>query len=156
MLWATLRVGATDFYVAADGTPAGPGTLARPYDLESALSGSVGRAGDTFWLRGGTYSLGHVDTQIHGEAGRPITFRARPGEKPRVDGSFTIWNSIGHVIFRDFELFNSSPRRVSAQILLGFNPTDIEITSGISSHSPNCRFINLVIHDQTRHGIYIS
>jgi hypothetical protein len=156
MSLALLRVGAADLYVAADGTPAGSGTLSKPYDLETALSGSVGQAGDTFWLRGGTYSLGHVDTRIHGETGKPITFRAMPREKPRVDGSFTIWDSIGHVIFRDFELFNSDPKRVSSQSRMGFNPIDITITAGIQCYAPNCSFINLVIHDQTRHGIYVS
>jgi parallel beta-helix repeat protein len=156
VLLARLSAGAGDLYVAPDGTPSGPGTVVQPYALKTALSGSVGQAGDTFWLRGGIYSLGHVDTRIHGEAGKPITFRQMPGEKARVDGSFTVWNSIGYVIFRDFELFNSDPKRVSSQLAMGFNPTDIEIIAGIQSYSPNCIFINLVIHDQTRHGIYLS
>lgn len=156
MLLACLSAGASDLYVAPDGTSSGPGTVAQPYDLKTALSGSVGQAGDTFWLRGGTYSLGHVDTQIHGATGKPITFRQMPGEKARVDGSFTVWNSIGHVIFRDFELFNSDPKRVSSQLAMGFSPTDIEIIAGIQSYSPNFSFINLVIHDHTRHGIYVS
>jgi len=153
--WA-LRAGGADLYVAADGTPSGPGTLSKPYDLETALSGRAGQAGDTFWLRGGTYSLGHVNTRIHGASGRPITFRSMPGEQPRVDGSFTVWDSQGHVIFRDFELFNSAPERVSSQTRMGFKPTDITITAGIQAYAPNCHFINLVIHDQTRHGIYVS
>ena len=156
MLLAFLPAGATDLYVAPDGTSSGDGTLTRPYDLKTALSGAVGQAGDTFWLRGGTYSLGHVDTRIHGEPGKPITFRQVPGEKARVDGSFTVWSSIGHVIFRDFELFNSDPKRVSSQLAMGFNPTDIAIIAGIQSYSPNFSFINLVIHDQTRHGIYVA
>jgi len=156
LLLTILQADAADLYVAPDGTPSGSGAVGQPYDLKTALSGAVGQAGDTFWLRGGIYTLGHLDTRIHGEPGRPITFRSMPGEKPRVDGSFTIWDSIGHVVFRDFELFNSNPRRVSAQILMGFNPTDIEILAGIQSYVPNCSFINLVIHDQTRHGIYVS
>lgn len=156
MLLAFLPAGATDLYVAPDGTSSGPGTLTQPYDLKTALSGSVGRAGDTFWLRGGTYSLGHVDTRIHGEPEKPIAFRQMPGEKARVDGSFTVWNSIGHVIFRDFELFNSDPKRVSSQLAMGFSPTDIQIIAGIQSYAPNFSFINLVIHDQTRHGIYVA
>jgi hypothetical protein len=155
-LLAVLQAGAADLYVAANGTPAGPGTLSQPYDLKTALSGSVSQAGDTFWLRGGTYSLGHVDTRIQGQAGSPITFRARPGEKPRVDGSVTIWNSQGHVVIRDLEWFHSDSKRVSSQLLMGFDPTDIELVTGLQSYAPNCSFINLVIHDHTRHGIYVS
>ena len=37
-----------------------------------------------------------------------------------------------------------------------FDVTDIKIIPGIASYSPNFSFINLVIHDQTRHGIYVS
>src|SRR5947199_1202905 len=90
---------AADLYVAPTGTASGPGTLAQPYNLATALSGSVGAAGDTFWLRGGVHSIGHIDTQIHGASGAPITFRQMPGEKARVAGSFTVWNSIGFVVF---------------------------------------------------------
>src|SRR2546421_3209787 len=84
---------AADLYVAPNGTAAGPGTQAQPYDLKTALSGSVGQAGDTFWLRGGIHSIGHIDTQIHGTASQPITFRQMPGEKAQVVGSFTVWGS---------------------------------------------------------------
>ena len=156
LAWSSAGAAAKDLYVAPDGQPSGPGTLSKPFDLETSLSGEVGRPGDTFWLRGGTYALGHVDTQIQGKEGKPITFRSWPGEWPVIDGSLTIWNSQGHLIFRDFELFNSNPRRVSSQIGVGFKPTDIEIVAGIQSYAPNCQFINLVIHDQTRHGIFLS
>jgi hypothetical protein len=97
-----VRAQAADLYVSPTGTVAGPGTLAQPYNLTTAISGRVGTAGDTFWLRGGIHKIGHISTTIHGAAGKPITFRQMPGGKARVDGSFTVWNSIGYVIFRDF------------------------------------------------------
>ena len=156
VLGSLMAAHAADLYVAPTGTSAGPGTLAQPYNLTTALSGQVGKAGDTFWLRGGTHKIGHIDTSIHGAAGSPITFRQMPGEKARVDGSFTVWNSIGYVVFRDFELFSSDSNRISSQTGAGFDVTDIKIIPGIASYSPNFSFINLVIHDQTRHGIYVS
>src|SRR5687767_9128990 len=59
---------ATDLYVSSSGTRSGPGTIGRPYDLATALSGQVGRAGDTFWLREGNYVIGHIDTRIEGRS----------------------------------------------------------------------------------------
>ena len=146
----------SDLYVSPDGTPLGPGTMAQPYDLATALSGGVGQAGDTFWLSGGNYVIGHIDTKIEGAPEQPITFRQMPGEWARIDGSLTFFGSLGNVVLRDFELYSSDTNRLSAQTDVGFNPTDIKIIPGVASFVPNMSFINLVVHDQTRHGFYIS
>ena len=78
----------SDLYVSPYGTSSGPGTTAQPYDLATALSGQVGQPGDTFWLSGGNYLIGHIDTQIEGAPGQPITFRQLPGERARIGGVF--------------------------------------------------------------------
>jgi hypothetical protein len=153
---AALKVQARDLYVSPDATPPGAGTLGQPHDLATALQGPVGRPGDTFWLRGGNYSLGHVHTRIAGAPGEPITFRVIPGERARVDGSINFFDSVGYVILRDFELFSSDTNRASSQTGVGFDVTDISIIPGIASFAPNLSFINLVVHDQTRHGFYLS
>src|ERR1041385_2000706 len=145
-----------DLYVSPYGTPLGPGTPTAAYDLATALSGEVGQAGDTFWLSGGDYALGHVDTKIEGAPGQPITFRQLPGEWARIDGSLTFFQSAGNVVLRDFELYSSDTNRVSAQTNAAFNPTDIRIIPGVASYVPDMSFINLVVHDQTRHGFYIG
>src|SRR5262245_45964051 len=139
-LWLALgclRLDAHDLYVSPDGTPSGPGTVSEPYDLATALSGEVSEAGDTFWLRGGNYRLGHVDTTIHGLRKKPVTFRVVAGEHARVDGSITIYNTIGYLVFRDFELHSSDSNRVSSQIGVGFEVTDIIILPGIGCYAPN-------------------
>src|SRR5580658_8555943 len=123
-----------DLYVSPSGTPFGPGTILQPYDLATALSGQVGQPGDTFWLMGGDYIIGHINTTIQGAAGRPITFRQLPGQWARVNGSLTFFDSTGYVVLRDFELFSSDTNRVSAETNVGFNPTDINIIPGISSY----------------------
>ena len=145
-----------DLYVSPYGTSSGPGTVAQPYDLATALSGQVGQPGDTFWLSGGNYAIGHIDTKIQGAPGQPITFRQMPGEWARVDGSLTFYQSVGNVVLRDFELYSSDTNRLSAQTGVGFEPTDIKIIPGVSSYVPDMSFINLVVHDQTRHGFYAS
>src|SRR5262249_29290487 len=100
LLWCALLFIATtspanDLYVATNGSPAGDGTPARPYDLTTALSGAAGNPGDVFWLRGGTYALGHLDTKIQGAPGLPITFRPLPGERARINGSLSFFDRAG-------------------------------------------------------------
>jgi hypothetical protein len=146
-----------DLYVAPNGTPAGPGTATKPYDFLTAISGSVGRAGDTFWLRDGTYNVGHATTQIHGEEDKPITFCSFSNEHARVIGSLTLWGAAGHVVFRDFELTSGVGKRVSAQMRAGFKPSDLtNFFEGIQVYSPNCSFVNLVVHDSVRSGFYTA
>ena len=145
-----------DRYVSPAGSASGSGTLAEPWDLGTALSGAVGAPGDVFWLKRGHYFIGHINTKIHGEPGRPITFRSMPGEMASVDGSLTSFESAGYVVLRDFELYSSNTNRASAQTKAGFKPTDIKNINGISSFSPNMSFINLAVHDETGEGIYIS
>jgi hypothetical protein len=156
-LWLLVGgVQAADLYVSPSGTASGPGTMEQPYDLTTALSGLAGQPGDTFWLRGGNYTLGYLATQVQGAPGNPITFRQMPGERARVDGSLNFFESSGYVILRDFELYNSDTNRASSQTGVGFNVTDIKAISGIASYSPNLSFINLIVHDQTRHGFYLG
>ena len=151
-----LGIQGNDLYVSPNGTPLGSGTMAQPYDLVTALSGQVGQPGDTFWLSGGNYVVGHIDTKIQGAPGQPITFRQMPGEWARVDGSLTFYQSSGNLVLRDFELYSSDTNRLSIQTGVGFNPTDIKIIPGIASYVSDMSFINLVVHDQTRHGFYIG
>jgi hypothetical protein len=153
---AVPEANAVDLYIASNGTPSGPGTTNQPYSLATALSGSVGAPGDTFWLRGGTYKLGHIDTRIHGAAGKPITFRQMPGESARVDGSITFFESQGYVTLWGFELFSSNPNHISQNSGQGMTPADLDLKSGLFIFVPNLKLINLVIHDHVRHGIYMS
>lgn len=147
---------AHDLFVSSTGTPSGSGTRERPYDLATALSGRVGKPGATFWLRGGDYTLGHIDTKIEGAPGQPVTFRQWPGERARVNGSVTFFESAGHVVLRDLEIFGADTNRFSKQTDVGFKPTDIKSVPGIATYVPNMSFINLIVHDQTRHGFYLS
>jgi hypothetical protein len=147
---------AGDLHVATNGTSSGPGSLLQPYDLPTALSGEVATPGDVFWLSGGNYEIGHIDTTIAGTNGQPITFRPMPAEQVRVNGSLTFFDSDGYVILRNLEFYSSDTNRVSGQTNAGFNPTDIHPVSGIASYSPNMSFINLVVHDETGEGIFIS
>jgi hypothetical protein len=148
---------AADLHVTPNGHSFGSGAKDQPYDLVTALSGSVGKPGDTFWLHQGFYPIGKLETKIHGAPSQPITFRPVPGERAQVVGSLNLWDSIGYVIFRDFELYSGQVGRVSKQLGVGFSPTDLpDFTSGIQVYAPNFSFINLVVHDTVRSAFYTS
>jgi len=70
---------ATDWLVSPDAISSSYGFQSQPLDLATAISGQVGGAGDTFWLRGGNYRLGHVNTSVRGAPGRVTTFRPVAG-----------------------------------------------------------------------------
>jgi len=151
------RAHAANLHVAPNGHSFGSGSQQQPYDLVTALSGSVGKPGDTFWLHEGVYPIGKLETKIHGTANQPITFRQVPGERAQVVGALTLWDSTGYVIFRDFELYSGETGRVSKQVGVGFSPTDLpSFTGGIQAYAPNYSFINLVVHDTVRSAFYTS
>lgn len=148
---------AADFHVTPIGGPSGPGTEAQPYDLVTALSGSVGKPGDTFWMHEGIYPIGHLDTSVHGAAGQPITFRQARGERAQVVGSLIIEGEIGHVVFRDFELCSGEIQRLSRQTGVGFKPTDMpNHVEAIQVGAPNLSFINLIVHDSACSALYTA
>src|SRR5690349_857974 len=79
---------ATEFYVAPDGAHSGNGSVSSPWDLQTALGQPAAvKAGDTIWLRGGTYT-GHFTSSLKGEKGRPIIVRQYPGERATIDGNY--------------------------------------------------------------------
>jgi hypothetical protein len=133
------------FYVTPTGTRSGDGSMSRPWDLATALSGAAGRVrpGDTIWLRGGTYHGSFTSTLI-GTAANPIIVRQYPGERAtinsgsvgqglRVQGAYTY--------YWGFEVMSSNPTANS--------------TSGYGINNYNAigaKFINLVIHDSPGQG----
>src|SRR5438552_15350732 len=65
---------------APAGTPRGDGTRDSPWDMANGLSGGRGRvqAGDTIWLRGGTYKW-IFDVPLSGTSAAPLYVRSLPG-----------------------------------------------------------------------------
>ena len=92
-------------FVATNGSSGGDGSEGRPWDLATALNQPSGvTAGDTIWLRGGTYR-GSFNSRLQGAAGSPIIVRQYPGERAKVDGNFFIGG--GYTWFWGFEVLNS-------------------------------------------------
>ncbi|KAJ4361836.1 hypothetical protein N0V83_010777 [Neocucurbitaria cava] len=78
-------LGAT-IYVAPTGSDTAAGTLAAPFkSIQSAIDKAV--AGDTIYLRGGTYSLtNNIQIQKSGTSSAPYILSAYQSEVPVIDG----------------------------------------------------------------------
>ncbi len=138
-------IAATTYYVATNGNNSNPGTQTQPF-ATLAYAVSKVKAGDTVYMRGGTYYLTQKIWIPHkGTASAPITFQAYPGEKVIIDGSKLPTNdgvalSIGgeYITIKGFEVRNAKD-------------TGLVIWGG-----KHIKFLNNIVHDSQRHGIFGS
>jgi hypothetical protein len=148
-MFAAFSFGA-EYMVAPAGSSDGDGSVARPWDLATALAQPASvHPGDTIWLRGGRYTLppgGNILCGLRGTAAAPIIVAQFPGERATLDirGAaqglfFTISpnpNGAAYVHFKDFEITDSDPDRSTRR------PVAVYVRT-----SDHLKFINLVVHD---------
>ena len=134
------------FYVATNGTAVGDGSIAHPWDLQTALrdntkaanSNSVVKPGDTIWLLGGVYR-GGITSYLTGSEQMPIGVRQYAGERATIQA--TNCSTLGLLIqgrwanYWGFEVSNSDTNRTLAR------------GTGVDVQGPGTRLINLVVHD---------
>jgi hypothetical protein len=89
ILVAAVPAGASQFYVAPNGSASGNGSIGQPWDLGTALAQPASvHPGDTIWLRGGVHQMIYPDqymSYLTGTAAAPIVVRSYPGEHAKVD-----------------------------------------------------------------------
>lgn len=127
------------FYIAPNGSSGGDGSISRPWDIGSVLAGSKGvRAGDTVYMRGGTYGNGtsYYNAFLSGDATAPVIVRQYPGEKAVLNAALQVWGH--HVWYWGFELalFTNASRYDSSRF------QGLNVYGG-----PDVKLINLVVHD---------
>lgn len=131
---------AARFYAAPppNGSPTGNGSRAHPWDLATALAGGRGavQPGDTIWLLGGVYA-GRFDGTLTGTSSAPIVVRQYPGARATIDGNLHVHGA--YAIYWGFEITQSNPVA---------NAND-----ALETYGPNCKFINLVVHDAGKQGM---
>ena len=138
------------WFVSPSGRALGAGTQDDALDLPAALSGASGRihAGDTVWLRGGTYrppNPNGFNCTIAGTAAAPIVIRNYQGERATIDGKgseITLSANGGYVWFWGLEIMDSNTTRTTNQTG-GVHPN----AYGVGVYAPGVRFINNVVHD---------
>jgi S-layer homology domain len=145
---------ATDYYVAPNGSPSGNGSINNPWDLQTALDQpSAVQAGDTIWLRGGTYDDPPYISHLTGTSANPIIVRQYAGERAKLDGNHngtepTVTVLGKYTWYWGFEIFNSDPTRYSPDPSL--NPPRRGM--GVQLSGDGTRLINMIIHD-TNEGV---
>ncbi|NLZ64661.1 MAG: DUF1565 domain-containing protein, partial [Lentisphaerae bacterium] len=98
------------FYVANNGADTAVGTREAPWRTV-AKAMQVARAGDTVFVRTGTYNE-QIFLRASGEPGRPLTLRNAPGEKVWLEGCNQkltcglIINNKRHVVIEGFHMRN--------------------------------------------------
>ncbi len=85
------QLGATDFYVAANGLLTNPGTLQQPF-LRVQQAADIMQPGDTCHVRAGTYREWIRPMRGGTSETARITYKAYPGERPVIKGSERITN----------------------------------------------------------------
>jgi hypothetical protein len=138
---------AAEFYVAPNGSSSGSGSLASPWDFQTALDQpSAVHAGDTIWVRGGTY-VGHFTSNLNGSSSSPIIVRQYAGERATVDGNdgtsnVTLLIHGSYAWFWGFEVTNTNPNRISSNT----NPPPNR-GEGTNLLGVGTKLINMIIHD---------
>ena len=85
-LVAVVLISTTALYVSTTGSDSNPGTISAPWKTIQHAANSV-QAGDTVYIRGGTYNES-VSIAVSGSAtAGSITFQSYPGESAIVDGT---------------------------------------------------------------------
>ena len=128
----------TAHFASPGGSPRGDGSRARPWDLATALAGGHASVepGDTIWLLGGTYR-GSFEATLQGTSAAPVVVRQSPGNRATIDGTLRVNGA--HAVYWGFEIMQSDP---------GANGTD-----ALDTYGPDCRFVNLIVHDAGKQGI---
>lgn len=135
------------YYVATNGSATNSGAINAPWTLAYAIGNtSPATAGDTIYLRAGTYSAAPYVSRLNGSSGNPITIRPYASERVVIDGAATadptlaITGSYTDVI--GLEVTNSDTNRyASTGRSMGI---DVGGNTGVADH---CRVINCIVHD---------
>jgi len=97
MMLSAPGIFATQFFVATNGSDSNTGTIDSPYKTITkvlSLSGTIFKAGDTLYVRGGTYTYTTtINIAKYGTADAVYHIFAYPGERPILDFSTMAYNS---------------------------------------------------------------
>jgi len=140
----SMHLGATTYYVAKTGSDDNPGTEELPW-LTVKHSRPYLHAGDTLWVKAGTYEEGYITFSVNaGTATDPIVIKSYDGWSTTIRGSVNLEKP--HQRLEDFRIVvDSSDGRVQAVRV----SRDSCVVSG-------CEITETVIDQATINGIYVG
>ncbi len=152
---------AAEYYVATTGSDSNAGTMAAPFaTLQKGVNTAA--AGDTVWIRGGTYK---ITTPASSSAGvnftksgtsdtNRIKYWAYPGEVPVFDFSGLVMSTSGYTngFVRDAATTCTSRGSRSLNVPMNTSPT----TASRSTAAANDIFEPLNMHHNAGNGIFIG
>jgi hypothetical protein len=117
-----------NYYSSPAVTSGGAGTIGDPWPLRTALSNASQTAGDTLYLRGGTYSGKFLSTLVGG------TVRSYTGEWAVIDGNATttLTNNINNAV-QTFDV--GSTVGMFGSLVLTIDDEDMHISSVVDSNT---------------------
>jgi len=159
-LLAARSAGAAEYYVSPTGSDANPGTIDKPFGtIQKGADTAV--AGDTVWLRGGTYAIttpksssaGLLFSKSGTSDSNRIKYWAYPGELPVVDFSNMTISTTGYTM--GFSISGSWLHFKGIEEccvpMNTFSNNGFAVTSG-----GNDIFENLNMHHNSGNGIFIG
>ncbi len=141
---------ARTWYVSPSGNDANPGTMAKPWST-LANANAMLVAGDTLLVHGGTYHE-KIQPASSGVAGRPIVYRAYPGESVVVDGFAgqdlnTVYIDQDYIIVEGFMIKNQNYLDV---------PREMEYWVHVLGNHDVFRYNRVVADGNTYYNIYVA
>jgi len=153
ILMIVSNLSAADFYVSANASGNGNGSLNSPWKLQEAMSSPLALMNpvDTvwIWILEGNYT-NNFDSQTsfncftNGKPNAPIIFRNYKNQKVVIDGDlpYTIYFAFGNCSYTwlwGLEILNSSTK--------DRDHSNIDRLGNIACLAENIKFINLIVHD---------
>lgn len=145
-LLCALSCNGANWYVSTNGTASGGGLIESPWNLATAVqdntvvanSNHVVQAGDTIWLRGGTY-FGRYDSELNGSVVGQVTVRNYNRERASIqvtnNSTTALYVNGDYSTFHGIEIWNSTTNRWESR------------NFGIYVNGANTKLINLIVHD---------
>ena len=133
------------YYVATTGSDSNSGAIGSPF-LTIGHGVSVLVAGDTLYLRGGSY-IESVTVGLSGSSGNPITIRGYPSETPIISGNnYVVPSSVGAA------LLSVTGHDVIVQ--------DVTVTQskyvGVQATGASVKFLRVFSHHNRQNGILLQ
>ena len=142
--------GGKNYFAAPDGSKENDGSAEHPWELQYVFNHPERiEPGDTIWLLGGEYR-GSYTLRLDGEAERPITVRAVPGQRAILMNNDLVLDisTSSYVNLWGLEITATENNRDPVE--RKESAYGVRINQGRESH--HIKFINMIVHDMPAQG----